>query len=119
MSRGHGQAQRAILEAVERDGEVFAVRVIAKHWAMQQGVPYTPTVAASFRRAAGRLVEEGALRAWDLVLPTFLDASGRARGQRLVFCIGPPALEVDAKAAAAAASGYLLIGASDFDTKEG
>jgi hypothetical protein len=117
MSRGHGQAQRAILEAVERDGEVFAVRAIAKSWARQQGKSYTPTVAASFRRAAGRLVEEGALRAWDLTLPTFLDASGRPRGQRVVFCVGPPDLDVDAEAAASAAADYLLVSASDFDER--
>lgn len=120
MSRGHGQTQRAILQAVGSDGEVFAVRVIAKAWAGQQGMPYTPTLAASFRRGANRLIEEGALRGWDLTLPTFLDASGRPRGQRPVFCVGPPDLdEVTGKAAARAASGYLLASASDFDPREG
>jgi hypothetical protein len=124
MSRGYGHTQRAILEAVERrPDEVIPVRVIASQWAHQAEMPFTPTVAGSFRRAAGRLLYEGAIAGWDLLIHTYFDESQRGRAARRVFCVASADMELDdagmptREAQAGAELIYLLL-TPEFDRKE-
>ncbi len=96
MSRGPGNIQRYILDVVAYEHgklltvegmreRIIPVRLLADIWAGRHGA--TPTQHASFRRAAGRLCDQGRLQPWTIELPSYWDEVGEPRSWRRSFAV--------------------------------
>lgn len=102
MSRGRGKVQRWVIDQLSPGGpRLQPVQVLAASYAKDAGLPVTPHLRSSFRRAVDALAREGAVRLWDVPLPTrFInedrgDGWGKIRhlNVRLMLCASRPDVE--------------------------
>jgi hypothetical protein len=84
MSRGRGTIERYILDHLQRRrGELLPVPILAQMYRSK----HNGGSASSFRRAAARLLAEGEIDAYDVLVPTRRDERGKPTSGRWVTCI--------------------------------
>jgi hypothetical protein len=98
VSRGHGKAQRFILERLQRHAEIegspevafMPVGSLAGMYARQEGVPNSASLHRSFRRAAVALGEADELTVVYEDVPTSADWGADPSTARRAMCVGLP-----------------------------
>jgi hypothetical protein len=90
MSRGPGSIQTYTITRVAKRQGMVPVVVLAQLYARKYGVPFTPHLRSSFRRAANRLVADGTLVGGRVRCPTRKYEDNKPAAWRWVLCVAPP-----------------------------